>query len=315
MLENAFNFLKEHIQKGDKVGVACSGGSDSVALLHFFVNCGIVSLDDIVTLNVNHKIRGEESERDSEFVKKLSEEFGVRFLGIEYNVPDAAQKTGKSIEQVARDARYTFFSKLTKEGKLKFVMTAHHREDNAESILLNIFRGCGLDGLKGTKPLRSDGMLRPLLTTSKAEINEYLRINKLKHVDDSTNADIYYTRNFLRHEVLGKIAFRFPNAAVVLANLAQEANDISDYMESQLNKSLIKEKDGKVSLDIKALENDTLGPRYIRQCLLLSKMRLNTTRKHVLMILNLRDKGAGKQLDLPGGIVKKMRGFIEFVPN
>jgi len=315
MLENAKEFLISYIQKDDKVGIACSGGSDSVALLHFVANCDFISKENIVTLNVNHKIRGAESDRDTEFVKKLSDELGVRYLGIEYNVPDASKQTGKSIEQVARDARYTFFSKLIKDGKLKFVMTAHHREDNAESILLNIFRGCGLDGLKGTKPLRDDGMLRPLLTTSKAEINEYIKQNKLKHVDDSSNADIYFTRNFLRHEILTRISFRFPNASVALANLAQEANDISSYMEEQLDKSFINQENENVRLDLKALENDTLGPRYIRQCLLLSKMRLNTTRKHILLIQDLKNKGSGKQLDLPGGIVKKGRGFIEFIPN
>jgi len=312
MLNSAKEFLINNIHKEDKIGVACSGGSDSVALLHFVVVSKIIPLENIFAVNVNHKIRGEESESDTMFVEKLSKELGIKFVGIEKNVPKIAKESGKGVEQVARDVRYDFFSSLIKQEKLKFVLTAHHREDNIESILLNIFRGCGIDGLKGTKSIRNDGMLRPFLGVSKQEIMDYLQKNKLKYVEDLSNLDIYHTRNFLRHEVLPKILDRFPNATTAIENLSREASDVSDHMKSVLDTTLIRKEDELIILDTKALTNAMLGARYVRECLQLANMRQNMTRKHIQLILDLKTKGKGKQLDLPNGIVRKGRGFLEF---
>lgn len=184
--------------------VALSGGADSVALLLHLLELGL----DIAAAHCNFHLRGEESLRDERFVRQLCEEQGVRLHVAQFDTAAEAAATGESIEMCARRLRYEWFAKLCQEEGYAAVAVAHHMEDNAETVLLNLVRGTGLHGLCGMATAAPDGVCgkvrvaRPLLSWTKSEILAYLEEHHQTYVTDSTNADVHYRRNFIRHRLI-----------------------------------------------------------------------------------------------------------------
>lgn len=177
--------------------IALSGGADSVALLLMMQERGKAE----ACAHCNFHLRGNESDRDEEFVRRLCEERGIRLFVKHFDTQTEAARTGESIEMAARRLRYDWFAELCLEHGFKEVAVAHHLNDNAETVLLNLVRGTGLSGLTGMAEKRP-GVVRPLLSLSRHEILDYLRQKGQTYVTDSTNTDTHYRRNKLRHEVL-----------------------------------------------------------------------------------------------------------------
>lgn len=177
--------------------IALSGGADSVALLLMMQERGKAE----ACAHCNFHLRGNESDRDEEFVRRLCEERGIRLFVKHFDTQTEAARTGESIEMAARRLRYDWFAELCLEHGFKEVAVAHHLNDNAETVLLNLVRGTGLSGLTGMTEKRP-GVVRPLLSLSRHEILDYLRQKGQTYVTDSTNTDTHYRRNKLRHEVL-----------------------------------------------------------------------------------------------------------------
>lgn len=177
--------------------IALSGGADSVALLLMMQERGKAE----ACAHCNFHLRGNESDRDEEFVRRLCEERGIRLFVKHFDTQTEAARTGESIEMAARRLRYDWFAELCLEHGFKEVAVAHHLNDNAETVLLNLVRGTGLNGLTGMAEERP-GVVRPLLSLSRHEILDYLRQKGQTYVTDSTNTDTHYRRNKLRHEVL-----------------------------------------------------------------------------------------------------------------
>lgn len=177
--------------------IALSGGADSVALLLMMQERGKAE----ACAHCNFHLRGNESDRDEEFVRRLCEERGIRLFVKHFDTQTEAARTGESIEMAARRLRYDWFTELCLEHGFKEVAVAHHLNDNAETVLLNLVRGTGLNGLTGMAEERP-GVVRPLLSLSRHEILDYLRQKGQTYVTDSTNTDTHYRRNKLRHEVL-----------------------------------------------------------------------------------------------------------------
>lgn len=177
--------------------IALSGGADSVALLLMMQERGKAE----ACAHCNFHLRGNESDRDEEFVRRLCEERGIRLFVKHFDTQTEAARTGESIEMAARRLRYDWFAELCLEHGFKEVAVAHHLNDNAETVLLNLVRGTGLSGLTGMAEERP-GVVRPLLSLSRHEILDYLRQKGQTYVTDSTNTDTHYRRNKLRHEVL-----------------------------------------------------------------------------------------------------------------
>jgi len=192
-------FMSRHSmlpQLPGKIIAAVSGGADSVMLLHYLSR--IEGLE-VLAAHYNHCLRGAESDSDEEFVKSLCEKIGLRCLTGRGDVAAFAAKSGRSIEDAARELRYEFLGELAEQEGCR-VATAHNADDNAETVLLNLTRGAGLKGLGGIPPVRGV-YVRPLLQTTREEIEAYLAEHSLEHIEDSSNASDDYSRNRVRHHV------------------------------------------------------------------------------------------------------------------
>lgn len=231
--------LYNMIKKGDSITAALSGGADSVCLLMVLKElseCLDFTLDAI---HINHCIRGEESNRDENFCRDLCKKMGIPIAVIRADVPAAAAKSKKSLEETARDIRYETFRKHA--GKIGKIATAHTLSDNAETVILNLTRGTGLKGLCGIPPVR-DNIIRPLIDVTRQQVEDYLKEKNQEFVTDSTNLSNDYTRNRIRHNVIPellKINGGFYKTFSAGQKILKEENSlISDYAESAYKKCL-----------------------------------------------------------------------------
>lgn len=183
-----------------RVLVALSGGCDSVALAHILVKLGYC----VEAAHCNFHLRGEESHRDELFVRNLCQQWGIALHLKHFQTEEYATKRGISIEMAARELRYVWFEELRAEGKFAGIAVAHHQDDNAETLLLNLSRGAGLRGLTGMK-FCNGYVFRPLLDISRREIEQYLISQGIDFVTDSTNADTRYKRNLIRYQILPRL--------------------------------------------------------------------------------------------------------------
>lgn len=285
--------------RGKTVAVAVSGGADSMALLHYAVNnCGKFDIK-VVALNVEHGIRGESSLRDTEFVKSYCKEKNISFIGYSVNAPERAKKDGLSVEQAARALRYECFFDAIASGKCDAVFTAHHSADNLESVLFNLFRGTGVKGLTGIKPY-NDKIYRPLVKSSKEEINDYVKQHAIPFVDDETNFCDDYTRNFLRLNVIPKIKEIFPEAEKSVLRLSETLAAEDEFLDEQATNAL--------SLKNSVYYLDFSFPRAILARAAIKAINaLGLTRDyekiHVDEVCALKYNENGKTAVLPHGII------------
>jgi tRNA(Ile)-lysidine synthase len=195
--------------------VALSGGADSVALLLILKQLGV----SLSAAHCNFHLRGEESERDEQFCVSLCERLGITLHRIHFDTQFYALQHKVSIEMAARDLRYRYFAQLAKDIKADGICVAHHRDDNVETVILNLLRGSGVDGLAGIAP-KNGNILRPLLCISRQDILDYLQLQGQNYVTDSTNLEDDALRNRIRHHVIPLLETINPAAK---ENIAQTA--------------------------------------------------------------------------------------------
>ena len=230
MLEKVIRAIDKYgmMDSVQNVTVALSGGADSVCLLYALNQLKSKYSVTLSAIHVNHMLRGEESDRDENFVRNLCKELDIPLKVRKIDVSAIAKKTGDSIELAARKVRYAAFEE-TAQG---VVATAHSASDNLETVLYNITRGAGLKGVCGIPPVR-DNFIRPLIFCTRAEIENYLKEKGACFVIDSTNMTDDYTRNFLRHNVvtaLGKINPGVENTvSVMTSNLREDEEFLSVF--------------------------------------------------------------------------------------
>ena len=186
-------------QQGDTVAAGVSGGADSVALLDFLCRLGEGYRWKLLVCHLNHGLRGEEGERDQEFVRRLARERGLPFLLARADAAAEAARRGLSVEEAGRELRYAFFARCAGEGGK--IATGHTLSDSMETVLLNLCRGTGVRGLRGIPPVRGN-IVRPLIGCTREEVEAYCRERGLSWVEDSSNRSPDYRRNRLRREVL-----------------------------------------------------------------------------------------------------------------
>ena len=223
----------------DKVFVGVSGGADSVCLLLVLLELQ-KEMDFVVeAILVEHGIRGEESLEDAAFVEDLCQQFHVPCHTIGVDVPAYCMQTGLGTEEAARVLRYQIFERLASEENAKIAL-AHHQEDNAETILFQMVRGSSLTGLCGMQPIRRDEngvcYIRPLLDWHREEIENYLKQCGVKWRVDSTNAQLDYSRNFLRAQVIPKLEQINTQAVEHINQTAGHLAEIKAYMDAETEK-------------------------------------------------------------------------------
>ncbi|MGI6264975.1 MAG: tRNA lysidine(34) synthetase TilS [Acutalibacteraceae bacterium] len=222
------------LSPGETVVVGLSGGADSVALLSLLLEIGrqTGTPGRIVAAHLNHRLRGEESDADETFVRSFCAEQGVELRVRWQDVAALAASAGKGVEETGRQCRYAFFEELAREFAPAKIATAHHRDDNAETVLLHLTRGSGPRGLGGIPPMR-DNVIRPLIEVSRARIEAYCARRGLTYRRDSTNDDPSYGRNRIRLQVLPALRRINPAADEALARLARIARQDEAYFEEQ----------------------------------------------------------------------------------
>ena len=217
---------------GERVGVAISGGPDSVLLLHFMRQFAREAGLTVAAVHFNHKLRGEESEDDERFVRDLAKELGIEFFCSAPDDNPAQTLKWRNLEAVARDARYKFFLTLVHRGRLDKVVTGHTASDQAESVLLRLLRGSGTRGLGGIYPSLGGKILRPFLRLTRGEIIEELKSRHLGFRVDSTNRSLRFLRNRIRLELLPLLEREYnPEISTLLSELSGRARDDEEVLE------------------------------------------------------------------------------------
>lgn len=239
MQERVKDFITENglLMLGQTVGVAVSGGPDSMALLHCLLGVAPFFSCSIACVHFEHGIRGSESLADADFVSGWCAEHGIPFYMSAADVPALAQAWGVSTETAAKRARETYFNSLVENGEVDVIATGHHKDDNAESVLMHILRGSGIDGLKGIAQ-RNGNMIRPLLCVSREDILGYLRENGVPFVEDQTNENTEHTRNFVRNVLLPQMRERInPDVCGALNRLSEIAEEDAAFLIAQAKKA------------------------------------------------------------------------------
>lgn len=236
-------FIQKHamLPEGSKVLCALSGGADSVCLLHFLSTLEGV---EVCAAHYNHRLRGEESDRDEAFVRKLCADMGIICTAGGGNVAEYAAEKGMGIEEAAREMRYAFLEEAAEQTGCGYIATAHNADDNAETIIMNLARGTGLKGLCGIPPLRGN-IIRPLLETSRAEIERYLSEHGLEHIEDSSNESDDYTRNRIRHHVLPVLREQNPSAVESIASAVESLREDEEYLSGLARKFIDESSEGR----------------------------------------------------------------------
>ena len=216
-------------EKPARILVGLSGGADSVALLLLLREAGY----EVEAAHCNFQLRGEESERDEQFVVRLCEQKQVRLHRIRFDTQQEAHRRGVSIEMAARDLRYTWFEALRQERGAAAIAVAHHQDDANETLLLNLVRGCGIHGLTGM-PAVNGHIVRPLLGATRAEILRYLAERGQAYVTDSTNAETLYKRNLVRHELLPLLERLNPSIRETLTAMRQRMAETTALYDKAL---------------------------------------------------------------------------------
>ena len=276
-----------------RIAAFVSGGVDSMVMLDMLVQQNT----DVFVVHVNHKIRVE-ADDDCAFVQSTCKRLGIKFVLYTFDIPSMASSSGRSIETEARLARRAVADELIKNGLADKVAFAHHADDNAETVLMHIFRGAGVDGLKGIT--QNDKIIRPLLSFTREQIEAYAQQNDISFVQDKTNYDTAYTRNFIRHEVLPLIKTRYPAVVQTLNRLAENVTQTVAALDSQLDYSLIKVNDDEVELALSAL-NTPFADRYVISATKIL-MPVDVTRTQIQAVLSLKDSPNGSKAELSGNL-------------
>jgi tRNA(Ile)-lysidine synthase len=336
-------YHRPFFRAGDRVGIAVSGGADSVGLLRLLLDLqpklGVV----LAAVHFNHQLRGKASDGDEKFVAKLAAKYGLEFFVARANIRAKAKREKLNLEDAARRARYDFFSFLVSEHKLTCVAVAHTADDQAETVLAHILRGTGITGLAGIHPVSNNGnVVRPLLQIRHNALRAYLKQRKQTWREDATNHDTSKLRARIRKNLIPLLERRFQPAAVehlsALAERAREDDAQLEFVAENRVQALVKRDGETVRMHVNELQSMptsagrkpseldpllTLGTKSVSRRMARHIVKEVKPRagelgaKHVEAILDFAEFGAnGKSLMLPGGVeVRRERDDLVFCPT
>jgi len=236
MLAKVTKTLKKYemLAQGEKVVLGVSGGADSVAMLYALnelIDYGL----DLIIAHLNHGIRGDEAKRDADFVKETAKTLGLTFVYGEVNTLEYREEAGISLEDAARTLRYKFFNQVLSKHYATKLATAHTLDDQAETVLMRLIRGSGSNGLSGIPPV-SNNIIRPLIETSRSEIEQFLKSKNVSWINDSTNESKEFLRNKIRIDLLPELETYNPNIKETLARTADILRYEDEFISKQARK-------------------------------------------------------------------------------
>ena len=313
------------IENNDKIVLAVSGGPDSLCmldLLNKFKNSKKINFE-IIVAHVNHMIR-EEADSDEEFVKQFCQEREIEFIPKKVDIKKIAQEKKIGLEEAGREERYKFFNEILTKKRFNKIAIAHNKNDVAETMFMNLFRGTGISGLKGIEA-KSGKYIRPLIEINRSEIEKYCTENELKPRIDKTNFENEYTRNKIRNLVIPYIQKEFnPNIIETMFRLSKLVQDEEDFMKKETEKIYTEikvyedlESKKQINLDLKKFNSQA---KVIKSKILLYTItRLMGNSKgiekvHIEDILKLCDRNIGNKFLTPNKNLKILikNGQINF---
>lgn len=259
--ENVLKTIKKYnlINNGDKIIIGVSGGPDSICLLHVLNSLKKDFNIELFVAHVNHMIR-EVADIETEYVQTFCKEIDVPCFVKKVNVQKIAKQNKKGTEEVGRDERYLFFNEVLEQTNANRIATAHNSNDKAETVILNIVRGSGISGLKGIEANRDNKYIRPLIETSRDEIEKYCKENSLSPKYDESNNENIYSRNKVRNELIPYIKKEFnQNIIQTINRLSELATEENDYLEkltkNAYNEIKLSEENSNIILNLKKFNN------------------------------------------------------------
>lgn len=306
MFEDALKMIekKKFFPAGSVIGVACSGGADSMALLHF-LSSNREKLDiEIFALHIDHNTRANDL-HDALFVEDYCRQNHIRFHRFKVEAKVLAKRKGYTLEEACREARYGVFEGLKKRGMVDRIALAHHQSDQAETVLLHILRGSGLGGAAGMEQMRNNFYVRPFLEVSKQEIMSYVYQNEIPYVEDETNEDTSFSRNFLRHKVFPELRKVWPKVDESLCSFGKICKEDDQTIRALMNFDAVQYLDKLIKIPLSYfLYPASQVSRLLFDCFNRLGVDSDVEKKHVDLIFDLALKGENSsKLNMPGGVV------------
>ncbi len=242
--------------KNDSLFLACSGGLDSVVLAHLLSEANI----NFTILHCNFQLRGEESNRDELFVKELATQLKIPFQVKQFDTNKEMEIRKKGVQETARNLRYEWFDEVINSDRSttkKWLLTAHHADDQVETMMIQLFRGTGIAGLQGMK-VKTGKIIRPLLFAQRKQLTDYATQHQLSWVEDSSNASVNYTRNFIRHKVIPLIEEVVPELTSNMfmnGKRFEEIDIVYQQKIEEIKKRLIVAKENSFAIPVNKLKN------------------------------------------------------------
>ncbi len=298
----------------DKLLLAVSGGVDSVVLCELCFRSGF----DFIIAHCNFQLRGKESVRDEIFVKSLAEKYQKEILIKKFETEKYAAENKVSIQVAARELRYIWFNELVNDRSSMVnskhqILTAHHLDDNIETLLMNFFKGTGIKGLRAMLPHQGK-IIRPLLFAKKEELKQFAEENDLHWVEDSSNEADKYARNYIRHKIIPAISEIYPDAINNLADNISRFRDIEIlYQQSieQHKKDLIEKKGNEIHIPILKLKKTSPLQTIVYEII----KDHGFSSPQVEEVISLLESESGKYIHSPTHRIIKNRNWLIIAPN
>lgn len=314
------------VRPGEGIVAAVSGGADSVCLLLILRELSAQIGFRLAAFHLNHCLRGAEADRDEQFVKELCERLHIPLVAVRADVAGYARENGLSEEEAGRELRYRYLEQTAEQYSCEKIATAHHRADQAETVLMNLFRGSGLKGLGGIRPVRGR-IIRPLLCLEREEIEAYLLKCGVSWCEDSTNRELEYARNRVRNVLMPWLKENINDRAgehiLKTAELAAQADEYFENLAERILEQTVSAGGGPVSGGAKASDNQKIfvrtelfdsQPGIVQTYLARAMIRRAAGRekdisaRHIEAVCALAGPGKGVSADLPYGL-RAVRGY------
>lgn len=309
MIDKIRETIKKYnmIPDGSTVVCAVSGGSDSMVLLNALNMLKNEYRFSLIAAHVNHGLRGESADRDEKFVTGMCSEMGIESRILRADVASLAKESGTGLEECGRKVRYDFFNSL---GENVIIATAHNLSDRVETFLFNFTRGSALRGLCSIPPVR-DNIIRPLIDCSKEEILDFCKANSIEYVTDETNADVKYSRNRIRHNVVSELKKINPSFEACAERCIDSVNEDEKFLSS-LADDLLKKAERENGFDAGVIA-EAPSPIKKRAVILICEKTVSVTpeQKFIGRICDVLENGGKVQIN--GGVsVRVRKGILDF---